>query len=274
MSTSKTPSSQSPSQSSAPSKTSLSYKPSNAPKSSKSTLSTRPPLLFVHGFRGSSEGLAELTSHFQKEYEVHVPNIPPAGPAKLPFYTADTYAKFIADYIKSHNLDHPIIICHSLGSIIAAATAEKYPDLINDKLILIAPISKKPARIFARLVPLTAFLPTRAVDYITTRYSFVSGGRKLFKKALKITNSCAKSYNSKTEVKKAGEFSASTSVKDYNFHKNTLIIVGEKDRLIPLAATKSYAKKIAANLKIIKNTGHILNYEVPDKVAAAIKDFL
>lgn len=238
-------------------------------------MSKKPTLLFIHGYRGSNTGLLEITNQFP-DYSVHAPNIPPAGPAKFANYDIPTYTAFIANYIKNHHLKKPILIGHSLGSIIAAATAANYPELVNDKLILIAPISKKPAKFFARLVPLTAFLPTRVVDYLTTRYSFAAKDRKLFQKALRITNACGAAYDkkSKKEIKKAGQFSASTSVTEYPFHKNTLIIVGENDRLIPLQHTKNYAAKIKAKLHIVKDSGHILNYEHPKAVAAAIRNFL
>lgn len=239
--------------------------------------SNRPPLLFIHGYRGASTGLANIAAKFP-DYPTYAPNVPPAGGTKLPAYTAATYSAFIADYIKNHIAPHhrqkPILIGHSLGSIITAATAQNYPDLINQKLILLAPISRKPATFFAHLVPLTAVLPTRTVDYLTTRYNFVPHDKALFKQALKHTNTCSATYSSKTEVKRAGRFSASTAVSDYSFHKDALIVVGQTDHLIPHAATAAYAQSINAHLVTVPGTGHLLNYENPAAVTQAIRQFL
>lgn len=249
-------------------------------KSTKSTSTSHtrqpatPPLLFIHGYRGSHEGLSEIVSLLKGNYDVYTPDVPPAGGGSFTDYDTATYTQFIADYIKKHKLKKPILIGHSLGSIIAAATAARYPDLVNDKLILLSPISKKPAKLFAMLTPLPAILPVKIVDYITTKYMFISGDKAKFKKALKITHTCSTSNKNKRDLWRAGKYSASTSIADHDFHKDTYIIAGEKDRLIPIAATKALAEKIGAHLTIIPGTGHIMNYEVPEKVAKAIQKSL
>ena len=99
----------------------------DAPTSPISTTEqpTKPPLLFIHGFRGNHLGLADIANSFLPNYDVHTPDLPPVGDQHLDHYTADTYAEWVADYILAHHLDHPILIGHSLGSIIVAATAAK-----------------------------------------------------------------------------------------------------------------------------------------------------
>ena len=234
-----------------------------------------PTLLFIHGYRGSHEGLSEVISALPSNYKIHSPDIPPAGGKSLSDYTTEEYTKYIIDYIKKNHLEKPILIGHSLGSIIASATAAKYPDLVNDKLILLSPISKKPAKPFAMLTPLPAILPVKIVDYITTKYMFVPGDKQLFQKALKITHKCSSSNTNKHDLWRAGKYSASTSIADFNpTSKDILLVAGEKDRLIPIKATKSLAQKLGAKLVVIPDTGHIMNYEVPKKVAKAISDFL
>ncbi|TWO99507.1 alpha/beta fold hydrolase, partial [TM7 phylum sp. oral taxon 351] len=97
------------------------------------TKKEKPALLFVHGFRGNHFGLEEVITKFKDlGYPVYAPDIPPAfntQSEKLPTlknFTTEGYATWIADYILDNNLDRPILIGHSMGSIIAAATAEKY----------------------------------------------------------------------------------------------------------------------------------------------------
>lgn len=235
---------------------------------------SKTPLIFIHGYRGNHLGLADVAKEFEKDYDVHSPDLPPAGGHKFEKYTADTYADALAEYIKKHKLSRPVLIGHSLGSIIATATAEKYPELINQKLILLAPISKKPAKFFGRLTPLTVLLPRRLVDFITTVFLFVPHDFKLFKKSLKTTHECSKDFVSRRDVMKAGTFSAAHSIADFNFKNDTILIAGEKDRLIPQKSTRQLAKDRGFKLDIIKGTGHLLNYEVPTKTAAAIRNFL
>ena len=91
----------------------------------------KPTLLFVHGFRGNHFGLTEIIQKFEAlGYSTYCPDIPPAFNTKeetlpkLTSFTAESYATWLADYILDNKLDHPVLIGHSLGSIIAAATAE------------------------------------------------------------------------------------------------------------------------------------------------------
>lgn len=55
----------------------------------------------------------------------------------------------------------------------------------------------------------------------------------------------------------------------------TLILVGKEDILVPVQFSRQLAQCIpAAELVVLENTGHGLMIETPDKVAAAMLDFL
>ena len=125
--------------------------------------SNNPPLLFIHGFRGNELGLKPIAEKLPN-FETFVPAIPPAEKQSLLKYDAERYADWIASYITKQKLKQPVLIGHSMGSIIAAATAAKYPQLINRKLILLAPISVKPNKFFATISP----------DYIFEKYLQIS----------------------------------------------------------------------------------------------------
>ena len=140
----------------------------------------KPALLFVHGFRGNHLGLKETADYLKaKGYTCYAPDIPPAfntQKEKLPIlseHTADGYAKWLANYIVEKKLDRPILIGHSMGSIICAATAEKYPELINDKIFFLSPICVTPPKFICNLAPLSSILPTKMISYITTKYLLV-----------------------------------------------------------------------------------------------------
>ncbi|MBQ6393950.1 alpha/beta hydrolase [Candidatus Saccharibacteria bacterium] len=237
----------------------------------------KPQLLLIHGFRGSHEGLIDIAVWLlDSGYECYYPDIPPVGKNKTPRtdYPPDSYAQFIADYIKDNDLDHPVLIGHSMGSIIAAATAEKYPDIINEKLILLAPISNKPPRAIASLQPLVTVLPNKLVGYLTTKFLIIPKDKKLLRETLDLTYKCSEYYTSKPDVRASAKFSADYSIADFNFDKDTLLLVGEKDRLIAKKVTENLAKNRNFHVKFMKNTGHLLNYENPKGVAEEIEKFL
>ena len=235
--------------------------------------SNNPPLLFIHGFRGNELGLKPVAERLAG-FKTYVPTIPPAEKQNLLKYDASHYADWIASYITKEKLQQPVLIGHSMGSIIAAATAAKYPQLVNNKIILLAPISSKPNKFFAALSPLSAVLPNSIVDFITTKYLIVPKDKAFFNKVLDITHQCSASYQNKSEVFKTARFSVKHCIGDFDFKKDTLLLAGQTDRLISQKHTQALADKIGAKAIFLENAGHLLNYECPDATAKIITQFL
>ena len=235
--------------------------------------SNNPPLIFIHGFRGNSAGLEELAKQFP-DFQVFLPTLPPAEKQSLLKYDAGHYADWLASYITKHKIDHPVLIGHSMGAIIAAATADKYPAIVSDKLILLAPISAKPNKFFAILSPLSILLPTKIVDFITTKYLYAAKDPLQFKQILKTTNECSAAYQSKGDLFKTASFSTHTCIADFHPPKSILLIAGAKDRLIPRKKTEELSVKLPAKAVFLDDAGHLLNYEQPAATAAAIKQFI
>lgn len=239
--------------------------------------SIKPPIILIHGFRGSPLGLETIAKRLElNNYKVYIPAIPPfAGAEFLNFYGPDHYAEFIKGYIEKNNIDHPILIGHSMGSIIAAATASRYPELLHDQLILMSPISTRTPLSIKIISPLSALLPRSWVDYVTTKYLFVSNNRLLWKQALKLTNLCSSSTPPPLrEAIKAALFSTKYHVGIFKPEKNTLLLAGGQDRLIKKTDTQKLAHKLQAKTIFLPRTGHLHNYEQPLETANAILEFI
>ena len=157
----------------------------------------RPTLILLHGFRGAPQGLAAIADDLRAAgYTVQTPPVPPfAGAPALKSYTPDTYADYFAHYLKTQPFSRPVIIGHSMGSIVAAALAARYPDLIHSKLILLSPVSCRPAAGFAYLSKLPAFLPRRLVDFVTTSYLHTASSQASFRDLLQLTHSCSHDHS-------------------------------------------------------------------------------
>lgn len=275
--------------------------------------SDKPAIILVHGFRGSPLGLAAIADKLRAAgYSVYAPAIPPFAGAKIEndtktedsaraktstkfkhsakvktsakknksqkttaIYNTTNYADFLANFVKKQNLHRPVLIGHSMGSIIVASTAENYPELINQKLILLSPISHRPAAPFAAMTPLSALVPRPAVDYLTTRYLFVPKDHQLFKRTLAITKNCSLDHPpARKDIFAAAKFSAHHSINEFNLTQDILILAGEHDRLINRQDTIELAAKLGAKLSFIANSGHLHNYEKPNETAALILNFL
>lgn len=233
---------------------------------------SKPSLIFIHGLRGNHKGLQQITDQF-RDYKIYTPDLPP-NHRPLKNYTSSEYAKWIINYIKENNLKNPILIGHSFGSIVSAAVAENYPDLIHKKLIFISPISKKPAKFFNFIIGPFQLLPDTLLDIIITRFLLIPMNFSLFNSSLKATKLSRQDTYSRGELVKCAKFSSKHAVSDFNFNKNLLIIAGEKDRLNSLTKTKKIAEKNHAKLIILPKSGHLINFEKPDTIAQEIKKFI
>lgn len=247
--------------------------------------SGNPDIILIHGFRGAPSGLQPIADVLETAgYRVHTPAIPPfAGAQPLPTYSPAAYADFINGYITTNKLLSPILIGHSMGSIVAAATASYHPEVIHQKLILLSPISKKPSPAIAAISPLSAYFPRRVVDTTTTAFLFVKDretlnrvdNRALLRDTLAATKICSSDHSPKKKsTVAAARFSSMHAIADFDFNKDTLLIAGAHDRLISQKATISLAQKINAKVRFIPNSGHLHNYEKPAETAKLILDFL
>lgn len=248
------------------------------PKSSPANSASKAPaIVLVHGFRGSPIGLEAIGKELEQNgYEVYIPPIPPfGGAAKLKKYTPEAYAKYLVDYCDQHHIDHPILIGHSMGSIIVSATLSLYPESVHHKSILLSPISSRTAPPFRLITPLTAVLPRRTIDYITTRYLFIPHDKNLLHQVLEITHDCSNDRPPlKSEVLNAANFSTKYCVADFNANQDLLLLAGEKDRLISRRQTMKLAKKLHSDLDFLPGCGHLHNYEDPHATVQKILDFL
>lgn len=247
-----------------------------APQVLKPTRQT--PIILVHGFRGSPIGLQEIAQILRDGgFEVYIPAIPPFGDSpKLPEYTAESYADFLAQYIKDSNLHRPILVGHSMGSLVVASALQKYPKLFHRKAILMSPISKRTAVPFRVVAPLSGLAPRRVVDYITTKFLFIPKNNKpLFRKTLTITHKCSNDHPPlRSEVLQSAKFSTHYAITDFNMQQEILLLGGANDRLINQKQTLKAANKIGARTHFLSNTGHLHNYEQPTETAQVIMDFL
>lgn len=237
----------------------------------------QPDVILVHGFRGSPLGLEAVAEDLrQAGFTVHLPAVPPfAGSKPLDKYLPEEYSNFLATYIREHNLSRPILVGHSMGSVVISATAKLHPELVNKKLVLLSPISTKPARPFALISPLAAIVPRPVVDYLTTRFLFVPKDRELFKQTMEITHACSEDQPpTRSAIAAATKFSTDYCIYDFLPQQDTLIIAGAKDRLIGQKPTRALAERIQAKLHFIPNSGHLHNYERPHETAQLILDFI
>lgn len=248
-------------------------------------------IVLIHGLRGSHDGLASLAKALKKAgYTVFSPDLPGSGaaPALDPSErTLDGYANWLNHYIESLKLPKkPYLVGHSMGSIIVSHFLEKHPSAVAPDVVLLSPIFRSPRaqhasnQLFSlcssslRLLPKNTrfrFLKSRFVSFCISHYLTIDKSKQAEIDAL--------------HYRFSGRFaSASSLLADMRISmqnqvvlpsgKRYLLILGNKDRLTSVKiATSTTKNQKNLKLKVLNNTGHLLNYEQPKLAASLMTKF-
>src|SRR5476649_2267624 len=103
-----------------------------------------PPLVMIHGLMGSSRNLTyALSAQLRERFRVITLDRPGSGYSTRQTGTAadlPAQARQIAAFIKTLDLDKPLVLGHSLGGAISLALALDHPHAVSG-LILVAPLT-------------------------------------------------------------------------------------------------------------------------------------
>lgn len=249
----------------------------------------------IHGFRGTHHGLLPIAKYLKGSANILIPDLPGFGKgAHLKEYTLDAYVEWLHRFMQKHTFDTPpILLGHSFGSIICAAYAEKYPSTIK-KLILVNPIGapalEGPKKVMTKLAvsyyKIGAALPEKAA------YRWLSAKpvvrimsvtmAKTHDKGLKTFihhqhDRYFSRFHSAQSVLEGFTTSVSHHVGQFapRIKPSTLLIAGSLDDITPLSEQYGLVKKFPkAQLKVIKNVGHLTHYETPEIVAKLVQAFI
>lgn len=233
------------------------------------------PIVILHGWGGSSDSWKRVAKILcLKGYKVISPDLPGFGKSITPLkiWDLNDYSNWLEDFLGSLRLKKISIISHSFGGRIAVKFAAKHSAQI-EKLILCSPagikikpnfsaqtalyanavggviLNKKVFNLFKGSVKGWSYFFLRNTDYVRANKAM----REIMKKAL------AEDLTEKLSKIKA----------------ETLIIWGEKDKLIPLKYAYIFKGNIKnSKLKILPKTGHSPHLEDPEKLLEVILKFL
>ena len=251
-----------------------------------------PRLVFLHGLRGSHEGLEPIVAHLAGTSLV-VPDLPGFGaspPMPADAHDVAGYARWAADLLAAVAPDGDAVLAgHSFGSIVAAATVAGGAQVRG--LVLINPITAAARTAggvdFAvRYHRLAAALPVRVgtamlrnpvltrvasvamattTDRTLRRWIHAEHGRHFGR------------FADRRVLLEAFQASVSADVDSYagQIAMPVLLVAGERDRIAPLPSQRELVGRFpAARLSVVAGTGHLTHYETPAAVADAVADFL
>jgi pimeloyl-ACP methyl ester carboxylesterase len=252
--------------------------------------SKTPLIILIHGFRGDHHGLSLIAASITK-YDVLVPDLP--GYGKTPMLQGDhdleNYANWLIELVSK--IDREVIVLgHSFGSLIVATALSK--GLSAKAIVLENPITTKSldqkdlanrlARFFykttSKLGSLgSVLLRGPAMVRGMSMVMATSKNRKL-RSFIHTQHSNYFSNYQHDRVAHEGFLAASSgNVLEHAsaFRMPTLLIVGEKDSIAPLAKQIELQKQIpGSTLEVMPKVGHLTHYETPTEVAALIESFV
>ena len=101
------------------------------------------PLIIIHGLFGMSDNWNSLGKSFSKNYNVHLVDLRNHGRSfHDEIFTFEAISEDLKNYIAHHDLQHPIILGHSLGGKVAMHFCFKNKSLVSKLIVVdIAPKS-------------------------------------------------------------------------------------------------------------------------------------
>ena len=236
-----------------------------------------PDLLFLHPAAGVT--LEDpLLNRLAARYRVHAPLLPGFGDTEESTSIRDMQDVTLhtLDVMDTLGLVKPIVVGHSLGGMIAAEMAAVSPKEV-DKLCLIAAaglwIDEYPAPDLFSLLP---------KEFPAVMFHDAEAGEKMITADVNIHDPAFLIpflVNNSRTMGMAGKFLfpiPERGLKDriHRIRARTVLVWGDSDRVF--AAPYAHAFKDAirgAELVIVPEAGHMVTWEKPDAVAAAIGRF-
>ena len=251
-------------------------------------------IVMVHGFRGNHIALLRIAEGLDG-FRVIVPDLPGFGESTpmtdLP-HDVNGYVAFVKAFIAELQLDRPVLLGESFGSVVASRVAVSEPDLVSE-LILVNPIAVSPRAInrpLCRLMEgyywLVANLPeplagrvlaSKTVNRLESLVLLTARDRptrgEVYRRRLynlgfpQDRRVIAESFPDSIELTAADEAK--------HIPHRTLLVAGEKDALSPATYQHRLHDRIGrSTLVLIPRTGHFMPLETPSDVAGAIVEFL
>ncbi|NHI92981.1 MAG: alpha/beta hydrolase [Candidatus Lokiarchaeota archaeon] len=230
-------------------------------------------LLFIHGSGSNARMWEPQIEYFKKNNRVIALSLPghaDSDQMQVPI-TVDNYTEFVNKFIERICEDKkPIIIGHSLGSAIVQVMALKYSKFIK-AIILIGSGAKLKV-----MQMIFEFLSSGYEEFIKMGTSFAFSKKNKNSPVIekyKEISMLTQGFITRADFQACNQFDVMNEIG--NIDLPTLIITGSDDKLTPVKYANFLAQKIkGAQLHIIDEAGHMVNFENSDEINGIIEKFV
>lgn len=232
------------------------------------------PLLILHGWNGSSDSWKKVIRFLEKKFKIVCPDFPGFGksdPPKEP-WNLDNFTQWLKNFVDGLNLENFFLLGHSFGGRVAIKFSILYPEKVK-KLILVSSAGVTPKINLKTVIIFQLARIGNAFFSAKPLLRFKEGARNFFYLFLK----------NKDYVKAKGVM-RETMKKILNedllpvlpqIRQETILIWGEKDKLVPVKYAKVFQERIEnSRMIILPKVGHSPHLECPFELFETLINFL
>jgi pimeloyl-ACP methyl ester carboxylesterase len=258
------------------------------------------PLMFVHGLGGSWPNWLEQLAALSVERRVIAMDLPGFGHSPMPHeqhrpgtgITISGYARLLDGLMGALGVDAAAVVGNSMGGFIAAELAIAFPQRV-ERLVLVsaAGISTTRDPRVTRALPVMSRLQTvlaATAGWVAAKSDTVARRARLRDALMNLVvrhPSRLPAALAAEQIRGAGKpgfIQGLQAVLDYDVRDRlpeiacpTLIVWGDRDRLIPVRDAALFAELIPNSRKVIfEDTGHMSMLERPAAFNALLEQFL
>ncbi len=252
-----------------------------------------PPLVMIHGLMGSSRNLTyALSGQLRERFRVITLDRPGSGYSSRGAHTAadlPAQARQIAAFIKTLDLDKPLVLGHSLGGAIALALALDHPHAVSG-LVLVAPLTH-PQRllplVFLSLAVRPAWLRRWLSHTLTMPVGLLTKGSVV--KGVFAPDTAPADFATRggglLGMRPDNFYAASTEINTVNDHLPDMVkrypqltlpiglIYGARDKVLDFQKHgQALASKVPGlKLQVVEGRGHMLPITATERVVAVVE---
>jgi abhydrolase domain-containing protein 6 len=241
-------------------------------------------IIMLHGFGGNKDNWPRFAKYFTPNYRVIIPDLPGFGDSSKSQdakYNIMSQVERLNLFVKKLKLTKFHIVGNSMGGSIAGNYAATYPDMVKtlalfDSAGVVTPVKSERALLLEKGInPLVAMDEKgydRLLEIVFNRPPPLPPVIKkyLAKQAIKAGPLNEKIYNEMTNTD-----ITSLEGKLNKITAPTLIVWGDKDKVIDVSSVPIFKKKIKSSKSaIIKECGHLPMMEKPQETASVYQAFL
>jgi pimeloyl-ACP methyl ester carboxylesterase len=253
-----------------------------------------PPLVFVHGLGGSWQNWLEQLPELAREHRVVAMDLPGFGYSPMPEEKISIagYARLLDRLLAELGIDAAAVVGNSMGGFIGAELAISFPQRV-ERLVLVSAAGLSthndpvPVRAMPALVRLERILAA-GTAWLAAKSEAVMRRRRLREATLYAVVRhpgrlpAALAAEQLRGAGKPGFMTALQAVIDYDVRDRlpeiacpTLIVWGDRDRLITVRDADVFEELIANSRKVVfEDTGHMAMLERPAAFNPLLEDFL